>query len=107
MVSKHKCGWLLPDPALGFLLEGLGSPRKGVWDFDPLGEVGNSLSCVEAALGSSPEALRWSELLREAGIPPFFGKVGISHGITGLPHPAAPRERRRELVWMDGDSPGK
>lgn len=37
----------------------------------------------------------------ESGVAPFFGKAeGIrtvmSHGITGLPHPAAPQERCRD-----------
>lgn len=89
-----------PRSCLVFLLEGvlgdagLVSPRKGIWGFDPLCSEGGWEFCVEAGLGSSTEALQWSKLLLECGIPPFFGKVeGIrtvtSHGITGLPHPAA------------------
>lgn len=57
-------GWVLQGKALGILI------------LSVLAEVGNSLSRVEAGLGLSTEALEWSKLLMESGIPPFFGKAG-------------------------------
>lgn len=59
MVSKHKYGWVLPDPGLVFLLGGaLGecwagfSREFGILILSVLAEVGNSLPRVEAGLGS-------------------------------------------------------
>lgn len=81
MVSKHKDGRiLLPDPGSVFLLEGvldaagLVSPRKGTRDLDPLCSVGGQgfpVPCGGCS-GVYPEALEWSKLLMEPGIPPVF-----------------------------------